>query len=131
MLALGCGGAETTETPPAVNLVGIWKLQSVGGAPLPYDVPRTSGRTPGDTYQVYGGSLEITTNTAFYAFRDSTRYTLNGTTSYNLIGDDGFVTQNGATLTLRSTKTAPTVTATLIGSSLHATRELVDYVYTR
>lgn len=129
---MGCGGAAATDgSQQAVNLVGMWKLTSVGGAPLPYDIPRTSGRSPGDTYQVYGGSLEISSNTAFYAFRDSTRYTLNGTASANVIGDDGFVTQNGATLTLKSTKTTPAVTATLVGSSLHATRDAVDYVYTR
>ena len=132
IVASGCGGAATTDnSQQAINLVGVWTLRSVAGTPLPYDIPRTAGRSPGDTYQVYGGSLEITSNTAFYAFRDSTRYTLNGTASGNVIGDDGFVTQNGATLTLRSTRTAPVVTATLVGTSLHAIRDSLDYVYTR
>lgn len=133
LFAWGCGGAAATDnTQTTVDLVGVWKLRSVGGVSLPYDIPSTAGRTPGDKYQLYYGSLEFSAGVANYGFRDSTRYTSpGGFASVNVNGDDGFVTRGGATLTLRSGRTAATVTATVVGTSLHATRDAVDYVYTR
>lgn len=84
------------------NLVGGRTLRTVGGSALPYDIPSTAGRSPGDTYQVYAGSLELSAGLGNYGFRDSTRYTsAGGFSSYNLNGDDGYATQSGTTLTLK------------------------------
>lgn len=130
---VGCGGSSVTDnTSTTVDLAGTWKLRSVGGVTLPYDIPSTAGRSPGDKYQLYYGSLEFSAGLTNYAFRDSTRYTSpGGFASVNVNGDDGYVTQAGSTLSLRSGRTTATVTATLIGTSIHATRDAVDYVYTR
>ena len=129
----GCGGAAATNTgTTSIDLYGTWKLRSVGGTPLPYDIPPTADRSTGDKYQVYYGSLEFTTGVDYYGFRDSTRYTsAGGFATVNVMGDDGTVTRNGSVLTLKSGRTSTRVTATLVGTSIHATRDAVDYVYTR
>jgi hypothetical protein len=132
-LAWGCGGAGATDvTQQPVNLVGVRTLRTVGGSALPYDIPSTAGRSPGDTYHAYAASLQLSAGLGNHGFRDSTRYTsAGGFSSYNLNGDDGYVTQSGTTLTLKSGRTSAIVTATLVGTSLHATRDAVDYGYTR
>ena len=129
----GCSAATATDsTQTQTDLSGTWKLRTVGGTALPYDISSTSPGTPGDKYQLYYGTLEFTSGLANYGFRDSTRYTSpGGFASVNVIGDDGTVTQSGSTVTLKSGRTATTVTATLVGASLHAMRDAVDYEYTR
>ena len=85
----------------------------------------------GDTYQVYLGSIEISSDAVYYGIRDSSRYSSGGFASVNVNGDDGYVTRSGSVLTLESGRAATTVTATLVGTSVHAMRDAVDYVYTQ
>jgi hypothetical protein len=128
----GCDGAAATDTGTPIDLSGTWHLVSVGGTPLPYDISATAGRTTGDKYQEYYGSLEFTANAGNYGFRDSTRYTSpGGFATLNVVGDDGVATRSGNVLTLTSGRTSTTVKATVVGTAIHATRDAVDYVYTR
>lgn len=132
-LMCGCGGSSVSDaTQTSIDVSGVWTLRSVGGTLLPYNIPSTAGRAAGDKYQLIYGSVEFISGGGNYALRDSTRYTSpGGFASVNVNGDDGSVTRSSAVLTLKSGRTGTTITANLVGSSLHAKRDDIDYVYTR
>ena len=109
VLLCSCGGGATPVPPPSVtDLAGIWTLRTVNGMPLPFDIVGTPGRVPGDKYQLYAGTLELSPGLTHFGVRDSLRYTLNGVATDNVNGEDGSVTRNGSVFTLVGARTGAT-----------------------
>ena len=125
LLAVACGGSDSTTAPVVVSALGTWSLSTVNGSPLPYVVAQSGTNKA----EVIGGSLTVSASS--YAVTLTGRNTVNGVASTSSGSDAGTYSTNGTAITLRSNSDGSTITGSFAANALTLTEQGGAYVFTR
>lgn len=126
MAAVGCGGSDGPSAPAAIVVVGVFQLQTINAAGLPYSSFSGNVKTEilGDQYSL--------NNDQTYSEVTSYRFTQGATVTTSQVGGIGvYRSTNGAVSFTQTTPAVSNFSGTVSGNTLTVLAGSNTYVYKR